>query len=974
MSYYLDLERYSKTLEDLKVKPKPDNFKQIAAVREKKEFNLKLSEYHKPDVDLRFYQNIGVYNMLCMPRLVVGDETGLGKCNILSTKILTTRGIFTLGELLPENKKEGEFYSLFDNGVKVASDGIQNAPKIYYDGVKPTIKFKTNIGIEGQSTHNHRWKTMSKKGEIVWKKTKELEKGDCIAVGKSSEVWGRKKLDSEEAWLLGFLVGDGHYNIYSYEDRNDEYQLIMTNTDKLVADKIRNILPKYFKNPKEKLEPPKKKGYKEQFVFWESGRENVKEFFDKYGFVRGQTAGYKTFPKILNGCTKRTFCYFLQGLYDADGYIAEDGTIELCLASKELLQEIQLLFFNMGIISSLSSKYNKKYGKYYYILRILEVKNRKKFFNWVNFTIKQKKDRLLETVYKERANNQTHDIIPHQHERVKQIYETIPKGIRWAFKDASRAKNGKGNLSYQAALKLLSFEHEEFFKKSEEYQKLKEIVTYDYYYATITEIEDGGLEEVADISVPENNTYLANGLVSHNTIEALSTYAHIKSKHRDMSLLIVCPKSALYQWKNELYKFFNGLDAEVVVSSRIRNGKKVLTGQKSRYYQYEEILKNDCSVIINYESLREDYDFLLSKMGTFMVIFDEASAFKNDKTKIFRAVKEVAAKSSRAYALTATVIMNRLEEAYTIFNAIVPGLFPGKTAFAQCFYKQILLDIYRGGRPMKVPKIVGYKNLEVFKDLISPYYIGRKKHEVSKELPELVTKIVNIEVNKKQRDIYLEAESGVLEVQGEAKELKEKVAILTYCQQIVNHPCLIGREGIDSSKEEELFRLLNEEFQGKKVVIYTRFKEFVKHLEQKFKKKKIKTVKITGDESAKQRDANLNEFWGDTDIIMLTNAGNKALNLQISDTFIFLDLPWSYGDFLQLIGRTQRIGSKFKKNFITLMIGENTVDEDVKDALESKKELFDYLLGESAKGIDFEETNMINDIFHNTLKRKQNVA
>jgi superfamily II DNA/RNA helicase len=93
----------------------------------------------------------------------------------------------------------------------------------------------------------------------------------------------------------------------------------------------------------------------------------------------------------------------------------------------------------------------------------------------------------------------------------------------------------------------------------------------------------------------------------------------------------------------------------------------------------------------------------------------------------------------------------------------------------------------------------------------------------------------------------------------------------------------------------------------------------------------------------------------EVDVILITTAGSESLNLQAAEHFVFLDLPFSYGDYYQLIGRMIRIGSSHSTVVAHHLIGvrrsgEKTIDRHVLSILRSKKKLIDKVAGDGIIG------------------------
>jgi SNF2 family DNA or RNA helicase len=509
---------------------------------------------------------------------------------------------------------------------------------------------------------------------------------------------------------------------------------------------------------------------------------------------------------------------------------------------------------------------------------------------------------------------------------------------------------------------------------------------------------------------------IGDGTGLGKTLQILAGYAYLKEKDPSLKLLVVASKSALYQWASECNKFLQNVKAGVIASGEVQvtsetsdwhklklgsvekskgkpskvnleidlqnikrepfkttaniKGSNVqsvsLTGKASRLFQLDSLIESGHDMfVVNYNTLIEEFEDLCTSLGNFMVVFDEASYFKSTNTLTFRAVSETSKRASRSYGLSATIIKNRLEEAYAIYKAIIPSLFGNATKFKEDYCKVVLLPMVLRGVRRKIPKVVGYKNLVQFRQVIDPYFLGRKKEDVAKELPVLISKEVMLDMTDSQVKAYKDALEGLLVLDtGEEKKV-EKVAALIYCQQISNSPNIVGIAG-DSSKEEELFRLLEEDLVDEKVIVFTNFKKMIDRFEDLFAKKKLKMTRITGDESAEQRNKNKESFQdlnSGVNVIFINRAGSESINLQVASTFIFFDNPWSYGDYLQLVGRAQRIGSSHTSILVLHLINRKTIDEYVLKTLKKKQGLVASVFGETQTGELAFEGDMTDSLF-----------
>ena len=138
---------------------------------------------------------------------------------------------------------------------------------------------------------------------------------------------------------------------------------------------------------------------------------------------------------------------------------------------------------------------------------------------------------------------------------------------------------------------------------------------------------------------------------------------------------------------------------------------------------------------------------------------------------------------------------------------------------------------------------------------------------------------------------------------------------------------------------------------------------------------KIKSVRITGKEKDTVRRANQEVFQNlesDTKVIFITDAGSEAINLQAASAMVFYDAPWSWGNYVQLLGRPIRIGSPHQHIVCYHLVAERprekkkdrkTIDHHVLALLQSKKHLIDRVLGEAAVGaLDFDKGSSTKDL------------
>jgi superfamily II DNA or RNA helicase len=475
-----------------------------------------------------------------------------------------------------------------------------------------------------------------------------------------------------------------------------------------------------------------------------------------------------------------------------------------------------------------------------------------------------------------------------------------------------------------------------------------------------------GMNTVVDLEIDhKDHTFIGNGITCHNTLQSIAASCLLWDKNVDMKVVVVTIKSAVRQWASEFKRFTDGVTVYVCSGPPEKRAKI--------YSEFENHSGSPAVLVMGYGSLLRDIHDIKHWTG-FTLFIDEASAIKNHATQTHKIVRYMSEKSDRVVGLTATMVENNLEEAWALYNALVPGLFGNRTWFLETYCVTRMMPI--PGSSRKVPKVVGYKPgaIEAFKNNIYPYYLGRAKMDVAKELPPLTRRTIMVGMSPAQEAKYAEALSGLLTVEKngiiEEKET-DKLTSIIYCQQITDHPKLIGAEG-SSEKMDMLMELLTEgELSDCKVVVYSRFKSMINIIMDELAERKINAVRITGDENEKQREANKTAFQDPNSgvrVICITSASKQGVNLQSGKAIIFVDTPWSAGDFLQIVGRILRIGSKHDNVYAIHLVTENTIDGHVMKALSRKMKLVEAVLGKRIKGdadevIEVAPENDISDLF-----------
>ena len=457
------------------------------------------------------------------------------------------------------------------------------------------------------------------------------------------------------------------------------------------------------------------------------------------------------------------------------------------------------------------------------------------------------------------------------------------------------------------------------------------------------------------------------------TLMVIASLCFLWEKDPNRKVIVLTKKSAAPQWVDEFSKFATGVKVYTCQGTAVQR-KTILQQFKKE--------TGPAVVVMGYRSAVQDFSSM-QQMKDFILVADEASAFKNPKTQVHQVCRNLGERAERVWGLTATLIMNRLMEGYGIYQVVMPGLFQefGKSMNEKAFMMHFAITKQQNiGGNRFITVITGYhpERIREFKEIIDVYYLGRPKHEVATDLPVLISKVVEVPLTPFQMTKYAEAINGLLETgKGDQTVEKEvtKLAAIAYCQEIVNHLELIDCEG-DSPKLDALIDMLVEEgdFANDKIIVFTRFEKLVSLIMARLKKEKIPAVRVTGKETGDQRKAAMAAFQNpdsDVRVICITTAGSDAINLQAAKAIVCFDTPWSAGEFLQLLGRMIRIGSEHDRCYVIHLVAKNgngkTVDHRVLEVMAKKMELVEAVLGKRLKGENDNTViaveNEISDLF-----------
>ncbi|MCA1293652.1 DEAD/DEAH box helicase [Paenibacillus sp. alder61] len=402
--------------------------------------------------------------------------------------------------------------------------------------------------------------------------------------------------------------------------------------------------------------------------------------------------------------------------------------------------------------------------------------------------------------------------------------------------------------------------------------------------------------------------------------KTLQSIAYIVSERQEAAgkertqTLIVAPSSLTYNWENEFARFAPDLRVLVVAGLKAERN---------------ELLKDidEADVIVtSYPLLRRDIEVYRDRTFASLIL-DEAQAIKNAGSQTAQAVKELQA--TRKFALTGTPIENSMDELWSIFDAVFPGLFPSQPSFRQ-------LSSERVSR------------------MVRPFILRRMKKDVLTELPDKIETVQRPELTPEQKKLYAaylaklqEDTAKDLAEEGFQKSRMKILAGITRLRQLCCHPALFveGYTG-DSGKMQHLEETIGECLSsGKRLLVFSQFSSMLQLIRARLEAAGRKLFYLDGQTPAADRVdicRRFNEGEGDIFLISL-KAGGTGLNLTGADTVILYDLWWNPAVEEQAIGRAHRMGQKHVVQVIRL-VTEGTIEEKMLELQKRKKDLIEEVI------------------------------
>jgi non-specific serine/threonine protein kinase len=384
--------------------------------------------------------------------------------------------------------------------------------------------------------------------------------------------------------------------------------------------------------------------------------------------------------------------------------------------------------------------------------------------------------------------------------------------------------------------------------------------------------------------------------------------------------LVVLPPSLLFNWENEIRRFYPDLKTYAYMG----------TARQTDF--------GGCDVVLTtYALVRRDIE-KLGKIPFHVILFDEAQAVKNIHANTTGAVRQL--KGHFKIVITGTPLENHLGEYYAIIDLALPGLL----GEYDLFKSQINLE--------------KSSSLDLLIRRARPFVLRRTKEKILKELPPKTESDVYLELTPKQKAFYhltvarIRADIDMAYASKTAMQAQiiALTAILKLRQICVSPRLLDPKMEEPSPKITFLISQLQElREEGHSALVFSQFTSFLDLVEEALLAEKIPFLRLDGATAVGKRKKLVEGFQASrqAEVFLLSlKAGGQGLNLTKASYVYHLDPWWNPAVENQASDRAHRMGQENKVS-ITRILMRHTIEEKMMTLKARKQELYRAVMEET---------------------------
>ena len=306
-------------------------------------YTEKMHSFVNEGIVLYPHQIVAAMFMNITRSTLISHEMGLGKANPIDSKILSPKGWIRMGDV-----NVGD--------LVIGSDGkVKKVNGVYPQGLKDIYELTFNDGTTAQSCDEHLWNVNTyirnwRKNPYLTKTLRDIIDGG-LQFKNGNNKWYIpivKPIELEERvlkinpYVLGCLLGDGCICVKN--------GIGFSSIDEGIINEIKLRLPE-----KHNL-VLSGESVKDYYLTADGKNNYINQALKKYN-LKGCNSYTKFIPDDYKFSSIEQRLEILQGILDTDGHSRKDSIIELTLASKQLINDVQFIVQSLGGIGRIKPKY-----------------------------------------------------------------------------------------------------------------------------------------------------------------------------------------------------------------------------------------------------------------------------------------------------------------------------------------------------------------------------------------------------------------------------------------------------------------------------------------------------------------------------------------------------------------------------------------------------------------------------------------
>jgi len=385
--------------------------------------------------------------------------------------------------------------------------------------------------------------------------------------------------------------------------------------------------------------------------------------------------------------------------------------------------------------------------------------------------------------------------------------------------------------------------------------------------------------------------------------------------------LVICPTSVMYSWADQVAKFRPALKLSI-------------------YHGPNRNLASDADIVLtSFGVARIDQSVLGATLWDTLII-DEAQTIKNSDSQIAQAIYQLEA--NFRVTLSGTPVENSLEDLWSQFRFLNPGLLGTQDEFEQRFAKAI-----RAGDSSA---------LEALRKAIRPFILRRLKKEVAPDLPARTEMVLRTELSSQERTLYdallATGRDEVIKLLESGGSIFSALEIILRLRQACCHQALVpGSFAQSSSKVDLLIDALSESSsEGHRSLVFSQWTSFLDLIEPHLKNRAISYSRLDGESTNRaQLVAEFQHRDGPAVMLLSLKAGGVGITLTAADHIFIMDPWWNPAVEDQAADRAHRIGQT-NPVFIHRLIAKDTIEERILELQQRKLALASSILSSATPG------------------------